>query len=248
MKRSATPRAAHHSVRPATGARARCRAGGPRGDRGRPRAARARGSDHAPGRQRRVNLNGEPLAIALVDDVQRAERPPAIERVLHEIDRPDLVRPRRRHQRLRRNGRQSSFPAPRQIEPHPAVHASAPFVIPSVALRAHPVEAQPAPFLASAWLNASTIGASRTVQLIRGRYNAARDRPTPAHARAIEIRCAVREYVTASRFSDGVTAFGQSDLSAHPDLRLSGLSRWRRSAQECPSGWQVQRGREGQST
>lgn len=45
------------------------------------------------------------------------------------------------------------------------------------------------PFFATAALRPSTTGASRCVQSIRGRYHAARDRPTPAHARAIDRRC-----------------------------------------------------------
>src|SRR6185295_16441315 len=47
---------------------------------------------HDPGRgNRRADLDRQRLAVPLVEDVERAEAPPAVERILHEVERPDPV-------------------------------------------------------------------------------------------------------------------------------------------------------------
>lgn len=50
-------------------------------------------ADDPPRRNRRRDLYAERFAVAFIDHIQRAEGPPSVERVRHEIERPDLVQP-----------------------------------------------------------------------------------------------------------------------------------------------------------
>ena len=100
-------------------------------------------ADHARRRNRRADLDRQAFSIPFVQDVERPKPPPAIERVVHEVDRPDLIESRRRDQRLAKPRRHPPPRPPRQIQPERAVHAMHPLVIPRMAVEPHPVEALP---------------------------------------------------------------------------------------------------------
>ena len=103
------------------------RAAGGRTARRAPRGRVPRG-----GSDREADLDREGLAVPLVQDVERPEAPAVVERVAHEIERPDLVEHRRGDERLAQPRRHPTFRAPRQIQAQRAVHAMDPLVVPRV--------------------------------------------------------------------------------------------------------------------
>ena len=84
------------------------------------------------GRDGTATLDAQPLLVAFIDDVERAKRPTVVERIAHEIQRPDLVE---RLHGLQGLGiaRQHPFSgSARQVQLHVAVHAMNALVVPAV--------------------------------------------------------------------------------------------------------------------
>src|SRR5262249_20937399 len=75
------------------------------------------------GRQARVNLDPEHLAVKVVDHVEDAKAPSRPQRIGHEGGRPDLVRAHQDRQRCLHPCRQPSLAPALQIEPERLVHA-----------------------------------------------------------------------------------------------------------------------------
>jgi len=48
-------------------------------------------SDHPTGRNTGSHIDAQPAAVGLVDDIEHVERPSALESIVHEVQRPDLV-------------------------------------------------------------------------------------------------------------------------------------------------------------
>src|SRR6266478_6269953 len=102
-------------------------------------------SDHPGARNRRPDLDGEALPIALVNHVERPEAPAVVEGIDHEIEGPDLVEPGRRHQGLAQARRDPPLRAPGQIQPQGAVDAMDPLVVPAMPSPAQAIETLPKP-------------------------------------------------------------------------------------------------------
>ena len=58
---------------------------------------------------------------------------------MHEVERPDLVEPVRRHKGSTHARRTATSGPPRQVQAEGVIHAVDPFVIPPVAVKAQPV-------------------------------------------------------------------------------------------------------------
>lgn len=94
-------------------------------------------------RQRRIDLDGQGLTRALVEEVECPEAPPAVEAVLHEIHRPLPVGDGWSRQSLLDAGGDTFPGAARQIEPHRLVDSPEPLVIDRTSLETEPVVALP---------------------------------------------------------------------------------------------------------
>src|SRR5690554_7616049 len=68
----------------------------------------------------------------VIDDVERPEAATVVERIAHEVRRPDDVRPIRSPQRPRLPNWDTALRAPAMVEPELAVHAVRSLVIPSL--------------------------------------------------------------------------------------------------------------------
>lgn len=99
--------------------------------------------DDALGRQRGVDLDGQGLAHAFVEDVERAVAFAAPKRVVHEVHRPLETGLRRGVERFLDAGGQAFARPAREIEFHGAVDAQDTLVVPGVTFQPHPVEAFP---------------------------------------------------------------------------------------------------------
>ena len=95
------------------------------------------------GRHGAAALDAQPLAVTLVDDVERAKRPTVVERVTHEIQRPDPVECPQGLQRLGIACQHPFAGSAGQVQLHAAVHAMDALVVPAVAQGAQPVKALP---------------------------------------------------------------------------------------------------------
>lgn len=100
-------------------------------------------TDHAEARQRHPDFDGESLAVALVQHVQRAEVPPVVERVGHEVERPGVIELRRCVERVLHAPRDPAPCAPRQVQPERAGDAMHSLVIPGVAQEPQAIKALP---------------------------------------------------------------------------------------------------------
>jgi hypothetical protein len=128
-----------------------------------------------------------------------------VERVLHEVDRPNLI-PGRWRDELRGHGRLPQFRPPSEIPPQATGQAPAAFVILGLALRRiHAKHSQKPqrPFFSIAWPSASTTGASRSVQ--------SNPRPIPRCPRQADSRTSARNRQTmcGSQIGDRVALSGQ---------------------------------------
>ena len=74
---------------------------------------------------------------------QRAEGAPAIERIVHKVERPDAVQCRRRDQRLAESIGHAALRPPRQMEAQGAIHTADALVIPRVPVEPQAIEALP---------------------------------------------------------------------------------------------------------
>jgi hypothetical protein len=75
------------------------------------------------------HFDPEHLAIAFVDEIECPERSPAVERIRHEVQRPDLVQSAGSCQGLTDACRQAPLGSARKIELHGAVHPMQAFVV-----------------------------------------------------------------------------------------------------------------------
>ena len=92
---------------------------------------------------RGADLDAQRLAVALVDDVERPERPPVVKRVAHEVQGPDVIQTLGLVERLERPRQDAPLGPARQVQAHVAVHPMHTFVIPAMTIRAQTVEALP---------------------------------------------------------------------------------------------------------
>src|SRR4030095_6385482 len=100
-------------------------------------------ADDAGCRDRCPHFDGQRFPVGLIEHVERSEAPPAVERVVHEVERPDAVEYRGRREGWRQPMRDTTLRAPRQIEPQRAVDPMHPFVVPGMPVEPEPVETLP---------------------------------------------------------------------------------------------------------
>ena len=72
-------------------------------------------SDQARRRNRCADFDGQAFSVGLINDIQRAEPSPAVQGVVHEVQRPTAVRFNSQIQRLARPVWQPLLGAPRQM-------------------------------------------------------------------------------------------------------------------------------------
>lgn len=103
------------------------------------------GPDHAHARNRRPDLDGEALPIAFADQVEGPEAVASVGRIRHEIEGPGLVETGWGHQELAEPLQEPPLRAPREVQPHGAVHAKDALVLPAMPGPAQAIEALPKP-------------------------------------------------------------------------------------------------------
>src|SRR5690606_27933305 len=85
---------------------------------------------HTRGRQREVNVDVQPFAVVIVDDVEQPDTPAIRQLIVHEIHRPDLIDGFRYRQRRRLLAHQALFRLDSQVQLQFAVDAPYPLVVP----------------------------------------------------------------------------------------------------------------------
>ena len=93
--------------------------------------------------QRAAHLDRQALAIALVQDIQRAEHAAVVQRVAHEVDRPGLVEHRRGEQRYLRPARDPTLGPVGAIEAQRTVDTVHALGIPPLSEVVQPIEQFP---------------------------------------------------------------------------------------------------------
>ena len=89
---------------------------------------------YQPGRpQRGIDLDGQGFPVMVINDVEQPITGTPLERVTHEVRRPDLIRLLWHGQRYRVTLRQPSLGASRLVEPQGAVHTVDTLVVPGMA-------------------------------------------------------------------------------------------------------------------
>lgn len=83
------------------------------------------------------------LTVEVIDDVEGAKAPAAVERIVHEVRRPDLIGPLRHPQGTPFAFRQPPLGPALLIEVYGPIHPVNPFVIPAIAPTARDLEALP---------------------------------------------------------------------------------------------------------
>ena len=97
----------------------------------------------APRRDGGTDLNAQRLSIALINDVEGAERTAVVHRVAHEVQGPYPVEFVGLQQRLALTGAQSLLRLALEVQPHLAVHPVNTLVVPWLAIGAQPIKALP---------------------------------------------------------------------------------------------------------
>lgn len=101
------------------------------------------GAYDAPRRGEGTDLNAQRLSIALINDVEGAERTAVVRRVAHEAQGPYPVEFVGLQQRLALTSAQSLLRLALEVQPHLAVHPVNTLVVPWLAIGAQPIEAFP---------------------------------------------------------------------------------------------------------
>src|SRR5262252_3095159 len=96
-------------------------------------------------RDRHADLDGERLAVTLVDDGECAEGPAVVEPITQEIERPRLVEGSRGEERLPEAHRPAALRPPRQVQAERAIHSMHAFMVPAMPRAPEAIEALPEP-------------------------------------------------------------------------------------------------------
>lgn len=103
-------------------------------------------ADHPHRRQRKVNFNPETFPVEVVQHVEQPEAATIDQRIVHEVDRPHFVDPRRHRQRLRYFPHQPFLRLDPQVQLQLPADPAHPLVVPGEILHvAQMQEAQPEP-------------------------------------------------------------------------------------------------------
>jgi len=100
-------------------------------------------ADDARAGQRRTDFYSEGFAVAFIQHVQRAEAPPVVEHIVHEVERPGVIELRWGVERLLHPLWKPALRAPRQVEPQRAIHAMYALPVPPVPIEPQAIEALP---------------------------------------------------------------------------------------------------------
>ena len=100
-------------------------------------------TDHSQRRYGRRNIDAQTFPVRLVDHIERADRSPAVQRVMHEVQRPHGIHLRHDDHRLPGAARQPPLGTPLVIEPQLAINPIDLFMVPGATHRPQAVETLP---------------------------------------------------------------------------------------------------------
>lgn len=100
-------------------------------------------ADHVLSRKRRINLDGQALSHAFIQNIEGAESSPAVQRIAHEIHSPHGIGLWDDRKRLSHSNRQPLLRPSRQVQPQLAIDSPEPLGIPRMAIEPEPITTLP---------------------------------------------------------------------------------------------------------